>query len=255
MPSFFAEILIRLYGPIHGVLLKCLAYGPWGPLHRLMISIFKSLYGIEWHSPQRFANLGAFFLRRIPFEVGKSDLVSPVQAEVVEYATSLNLSTETRVKGIQYSWKEFPELDLKPWSSGRFWNLYLTPRHYHWVHAPCSGIELKAYRTSGLKWPVNAWGRRYCPDLYLRNDRLTFSWQSEKFGQIYLICVGAMGVSSLKSVKGDPGVKGQWTPIAPNVAKGEALLAFELGSTVLLLVERPPSFVNFPTMVQVGHDL
>ena len=253
MKRLLAEIFVRFIGPLHSLFMKALAYGPWGPVHPLIIRVFAGLYKIHVPADRHFKNLGHFFLRDMPFKDSGGSLVSPVECLLIDGPRKLD-SLPLTVKGIQYQWKDFKELDLKEFSNGQFWNLYLAPYHYHWVHAACEGINLRAIHIPGKKWPVNKLGRWLCPLLYLENERMTFSWEHPKFGRIYMICVAAMGVSNLHSELG-PVRSHEWTHLNVTVQKLQKLLAFRLGSTVLLLVERSNASAKASPMLNVGDAL
>ncbi len=253
MKRILGELFVRLIGPIHSLFMRLWAYGPWGPLHQWSILVFKNVYGIKWGDTSKFKTLGDFFLREVPYQVAPSALVSPVQARLIDGPRSMADRGQTHVKGLTYAWDQMPELkNIDPTSV--LWNLYLAPYDYHWVHSSCSGKNLRAYRHRGKRWPVNALGRWLCPNLYQENDRVTFQWENADFGLVTMICVGAMGVSSLYSLKG-PVPCDQWTPLGDGVSKAEKLLAFELGSTVLMLIQKPPASLSGAKLLNVGDAL
>jgi len=246
MKRIIAEIFVRIYGPLHGFLLRALAYGPWGLFHQISIWIFARIYGIERPAKIHFKTLGDFFLRDTLIQAGTSALQSPVEATAIEGPAPLNFENKFSVKGLSYSWTGFTEIPLRTLSANtRFWNLYLAPHNYHWVHAPCDGTNLTIHEIPGKKWPVNGFGRFLCPRLYLENDRVSFCFNHPSLGKVFMICVGAMGVSSLRIV----------SPQATSLKQGDRLLAFELGSTVLLIVENPAPSRNPGAVLRVGDDL
>lgn len=243
------RLVLLILGPLYSRLIRIVAYGPWGPFHQVLIWVFRTIYGIR--PAKGYAKLGTFFLRDLSYELSPVPLVSPVQARVLEGPSPLNLKESLSVKGLTYAWADFKELDFSSLRGATYWNLYLSPPDYHWVHAPSEGVNLEAYRMSGSHFPVNAWGRKICPRLYVENERLVFRYQSAEWGWVILICVGAMGVSALRSVVGDVAYD-RWTSLKPHVQKGERLLGFELGSTVLLITERGPSSQKSLGVVRVG---
>jgi len=86
------------------------------------------------------------------------------------------------------------------------------------------------------------------------NERLTYRWQSKDFGQVIMICIGALGVSALHCDLGEVPPE-KWTTLKSQVKKGDRLLAFRLGSSALLLLERPPSSLYMKSMVRLGNGL
>jgi len=175
-------------------------------------------------------------LREVEFPKGKSNLGSPAEALLLDGPKPVREAMNgIKIKGLDYQWEKFPE--WKPeFANATYWNLYLAPPDYHWVHAPCDGQDVKAIRVPGLAVPVNGLGRMLVPQLYLVNERLSFQWSHPEFGQCWLAMVGAIGVSRIRSEVGE--VHKTWTPL-PDLKKDQKLGGFELGSSVLLVVERP----------------
>ncbi len=249
MMSFFVG---RLIGTLWTQILALLAYGPWPRfLHQCIIRIYRRLYQIEWDDISGFKNLGEFFLREIQFEIGNESLVSPAECAILEGPEPIRLDQKISVKGVEYCWKDFHEWK-DHFSSGSFYNFYLAPVDYHWVHAPCDGIRVQAIRTPGLKIPVNQLGRSLCPKLYLQNDRLSFQWEHPEFGHVWMIMVGAMGVSRIRSELGPIGES--WTPLS-DIKKGQRIGAFELGSSILLVLERGGKFRTGLKKLRPGFNL
>ena len=241
-------------GRIYSRFLHLIAHGPWGPVHQLLIKGFKKIYKIKWDKTSDFKTLGEFFLRDVPYTIGTSDIVSPVEAAVMDGPFPIKMGKQLTVKGLRYDWPDFNELDMERFKNGVFWNFYLAPHDYHWVHFPASGYMLEGYRRAGRHWPVNAIGRALAQNLYSVNERLTFRWQTQTFGQIAMICVGAMGVSGLESAQGHVSYN-RWSSLKESIEKGDKALAFKLGSSALLLVERPPASTKELQLVKVGQDL
>jgi phosphatidylserine decarboxylase len=258
----FRFCFVSIWSPIHTKIVHWIAYGPWGKkVHQFFISVFKKLYGIEWADTSSFETLGDFFLRSILILPAGEPLVSPAEGRVIDgphlfqKMTADQLNKEAvEVKGLVYQWKDFKEIDIQKFQNGCYWNFYLAPKNYHWVHAASAGTQLEAFRHSGKLWPVNALGRFLSENLYTENERLTFRWQTENFGEVVMICIGAMAVSGLYSEKGEVPYN-QWKILSPYVQKAERLLAFKLGSSVLLLTQKTPSGLEKKSVVRVGDAL
>jgi phosphatidylserine decarboxylase len=86
----------------------------------------------------------------------------------------------------------------------------------------------------------------------LQNDRLSLQWTHPELGRVWMIFVGAMAVSGIRLELGKAGE--QWLPL-PNFKKGDRLGGFELGSSVLLIVEKPGKLLEGFKKVQPGFDL
>ncbi len=137
--------------------------------------------------------------------------------------------------------------------NGSFVTLYLSPRHYHRIHSPIAGSIFAAWHVPGALLPVNAAAVMHVDNLFPRNERLVAELQTA-LGRVALVAVGAYNVGRI-SAAFDPrwsGVKGRaWVTNRPGgdaaqskrydppipIAQGAEIMAFHLGSTVVLLME------------------
>jgi len=151
------------------------------------------------------------------------------------------------VKGQHLRWKVF--LDAAPWSErfrdGAFFSVYLSPQDYHRVHAPCGGLIVERRHVPGALFPVNQLGQRFVSDLYVRNERVLVLMETEAFGAVVVAFVGATNVGSIR-LSFDEELRTNVDDPAPLVRRfdrrieaGEELGWFELGSTVVVMAERP----------------
>ncbi len=182
------------------------------------------------------------------------------------------------------------------YAGGSFVTLYLSPRHYHRIHAPCPGTIPEAKHIPGALLPVNAPAVAHVPDLFPRNERLlcyldaapvtgaasaaapatgTPAGAGKALGRVAVVAVGAYNVGRISTAFDPawnaPAREGGWVanrrgarvethryaPPIPVVPGGE-IMAFHLGSTVVLLLE--PGVVLDPALapgrdVQVGQVL
>ena len=137
---------------------------------------------------------------------------------------------------------------------GTFVTLYLSPRHYHRIHSPCEGSIVAAWHVPGALLPVNEPAVMHIDGLFPRNERLTCEMQTA-LGRVAIVAVGAYNVGRI-SAAFDPrwsGVDGRaWVTNRPDghaaesrcyepptaTPQGAEIMAFHLGSTVVLLIER-----------------
>ncbi len=143
--------------------------------------------------------------------------------------------------------------EARRYDGGEFLTLYLSPRHYHRIHAPCDGLIPAARHVPGALLPVNAPSVAHIPDLFARNERL-ICFLDGALGRVAVVAVGAYNVGRI-SAAFDPdwcaapgearGVTNRrrpaeafrtYEPPVP-VRRGDELMAFHLGSTVILLFE------------------
>jgi phosphatidylserine decarboxylase len=138
--------------------------------------------------------------------------------------------------------------------SGAFLTIYLSPRHYHRIHAPTGDAVVAARHVPGALLPVNDAAVRHIPELFPRNERLVALLQGP-LGRVAVVAIGAYNVGRISAafdadwggaarrggVTNRPDAKhattrGYAPPIA--VERGSELMTFHLGSTVVLLFQR-----------------
>lgn len=104
----------------------------------------------------------------------------------------------------------------------------LAPQDYHRFHIPVDGVLLEPRLIEGEYYTVNPMAIRSALDVYGENVRVIVPIESEVFGTVVVVCVGAMMVGStvITRAAGD------------RVRRGEELGYFKFGgSTILLLFE------------------
>ncbi len=136
---------------------------------------------------------------------------------------------------------------------GMYLTIYLSPRHYHRIHAPCGGTIGHARYVPGALLPVNAPAVAHIPDLFARNERLICHIDGP-LGRVAVVAVGAYNVGRISAAFDPDWCAGpgetrwvtnrrppaeelrRYDPPIP-VATGDEIMAFHLGSTVVLLFE------------------
>lgn len=152
---------------------------------------------------------------------------------------------------------------------GTFLTLYLGPRHYHRVHAPTGGLIRCARHVPGSLLPVNAGAVAAIPDLFARNERLIV-YVDGPLGRLAMVAVGAFNVGRISASfdplwGGAPGAP-EWRTNYPRsvssqrryrppvrVRRGDELMIFHLGSTVVLLFE--PGAAQLAPDLEAGSDI
>jgi phosphatidylserine decarboxylase len=105
----------------------------------------------------------------------------------------------------------------------------LCPVDYHRFHFPDGGIPGGARRVPGVLHSVHVVAQRVVPDLFLQNERQVAVLESDHFGKLVLIDVGAMCVGTIIQT---------YTP-GRRVERGDEKGYFAFGgSTTILLSER-----------------
>ncbi len=147
-------------------------------------------------------------------------------------------------------------------TDGSFLTIYLSPRHYHRIHGPVSGRVARARHVPGRLLPVNAPAVRLVDRLFPRNERLVTYLESAApdgepdvaagtgavagMATVAVVAVGAFNVGRITAafdqtlVTNRRGARAEtrlYQPALP-VERGDELMTFHLGSTVVLLFER-----------------
>ncbi len=226
------------------------------PLLRLGLRAYVRGFGIDLADVERplddFSSFDDFFTRRLrpsarPIAAGDGVLVSPVDGKLLEFGPIVDRQV-LQIKGWPYTVDEL--LGDPEWASsfdgGTFFTLYLSPRDYHRIHYPIAG-EVLGYRyVPGALFPVNRLGLNNVPGLFARNERLT-TFLRTPLGRVAVVKVGASTVGRITvsyahvetNRSASPDGHALFYARPKPVEKGGDLGSFHLGSTVVLLVERP----------------
>ena len=134
--------------------------------------------------------------------------------------------------------------------------MYLSPRDYHRLHMPVRGKLLRTIHVPGRLFSVATWTAESIPRLFARNERLVCIFETEQ-GLLAQVMVGAIFVSSMDTVWAGTvtppyaaGVVSQSFEQGPNLAAGAEMGRFNMGSTVIVLTEKP---LHFEASVAAGN--
>ncbi len=142
-----------------------------------------------------------------------------------------------------------PEAE-KTFAGGSYFTIYLAPSNYHRIHSPVDGTITGYTYVPGELFPVNVPAVTHVDSLFARNERLITHLQSEVFGKVALVKVGATCVghittaydSSVRTNMGEGIVRKEAYHPAKPIVRGGELATFELGSTVVVIVEKSLGF-------------
>ncbi len=237
---------MRLPGPVQGKLNRAFAR-----------AVGVNLAEVE-EPPEAFPSLSAFFVRRLrpgarSWPHDPTLPASPVDG-IVGAVGTIESGRLIQAKGLDYTVGDLLEDagEAKHFHSGTFVTIYLSPRHYHRIHAPVTARLHAAASVPGKLFPVNEPAVRSIPRLFPRNERLIAFMEGER-GRLALAAIGAYNVGRISaafdpewgggvgsSVTNRPGrselERRHYSP-ALAVRQGEELMAFHLGSTIVLLLE------------------
>ena len=242
------------------------------PAIRLFSRVFKvDLSEAEQPEPAAYRSFNAFFTRALkaglrPVAEGENILTSPVDGCI----SQLGKITDGRIfqaKGHEYTALELLGGDAEraaPFMNGEFMTIYLSPRDYHRIHMPLTGTLSEQVYVPGRLFSVAPHTVRTVPRLFARNERVVAMFDTA-YGKLAMVLVGAINVAAIETVwdgfvtpPQGWGVKRQ---VFPNVTlhKGDEMGRFNMGSTVILLLETPnmawATDLNADTPLRLGQTL
>ncbi len=227
--------------------------------HRLAIRAFAGLYGVALEEAERhwsdYATLAEFFVRGLkpgarPIEEAEHLVLSPTDSTLV----ALGVADGTQLvqaKGLKYDVGKLlgSEEMGRAFRNGTFLTLYLRPRDYHRVHAPVSGLVREVRHIPGDRFPVVPTAVRRRQELYVRNERVAVVLESA-LGMVAVVMVASVGVGNMSLSWGPRrrvllgrGRRRDKGPVrlvdfeGHELAQGQELGMFHLGSTVVLLFQ------------------
>ena len=210
--------------------------------------------------PASYTTFNEFFTRPLkpalrPLTQEANALASPVDGAVSQCGP-VSAGRIVQAKNHDYSVLELlgGNQQYANWfSNGQFMTIYLSPRDYHRIHMPLTGQLLKQIYVPGRLFSVAGHTARTIPRLFARNERVVALFDTE-FGKLAMVLVGAINVAAIETVW-----DGLITPPngktiteksydnAPDTLmsyqKGEEMGRFNMGSTVILLLEKPAEFL------------
>ena len=205
------------------------------------------------HPLADYPTLGGFFIRRLRAgarPLAAAPLVSPVDGMLTQrglFETGESNPGLMQIKGIRYSLQSLlaEGWEASAYAGGAFLTIYLAPWNYHRIHSPARGRVVRARHIAGALWPVNGWSVNNIADLFVRNDRVFVEMEGEE-GRFIVAMIGATNVgrttlSFCSELVGNScsgsGIR-DWSPLGElALAKGAELGCFEMGSTVVLILD------------------
>ncbi len=197
-------------------------------------SIFAVLSGAQLDQAEypitEYRSVGELFVRRLkpglrPIE---GDFVSPVDG-VLRRVIAVDQLPLSEVKGERYTAAQLIGSSTEAYSNGTAFEFYLSPKDYHRVHAPLSFTVTAIRRLPGPLYPVNTLGLALVEGLYARNERVVIEFMSS-LGRGAFVFVGALNVGSIT-------VEPSASIVGNQITVGQEIGRFNLGSTVILLLE------------------
>jgi phosphatidylserine decarboxylase len=237
------------------------AAGRHGRLTTAAIRRFVDFYGVDMSEAAdpdiaHYATFNDFFTR--PLKPGARPLadapwICPVDGAISQFGRT-DRDQILQAKGHHYAITALVGGDGKlaeRFEHGSFATLYLSPRDYHRVHMPCDGRLVRMVYVPGTLFSVNPITARAVPGLFARNERVVCVFDTPH-GPMVLVLVGATVVGSMATVwhgtvnSPRPGRVREWDYEDGEVelARGEEMGRFMLGSTVVVLLPNIPLVFN-----------
>ncbi|MES2273700.1 MAG: archaetidylserine decarboxylase [Chlamydiota bacterium] len=219
----YFSIFSRLYG-----------YFQKRPSSAKKIEPFIQTYGVDASefAEKNFHSFNDFFIRKLkkecrPIIQDSQILATPADGRYLVYPQFNRFF----VKGQEFSLGDFLQDRAygARFSEGSMAIVRLCPTDYHRFHFPCDGIPSCAHLINGFLYSVNPIALRKRIAILSENKRMITEIETELFGTILYIEIGATSVGSIHQT---------YTPNQP-VRKGDEKGYFEFGgSCIVLLFEK-----------------
>lgn len=241
------------------------AFGAFTRLHippftRWARTLFARYYKLNMAESEyplsHYRNIGELFIRKLKPGarlIANAEIVSPVDGVLSQTGTFDDGMQELiQAKGKTYTLKDLlrDEEMAARFEDGAFATIYLAPFNYHRIHSPVKGELVAASYCPGTLWPVNVGSVERVEGLFCINERLTSHIRLDDGSEILVVKVGAtnvgrIGVSYSDDLLTNAGKldrsknRYDWSP-SEKVCfeKGAELGRFEMGSTVILVVDK-----------------
>lgn len=200
-------------------------------------------------SATSYPNFNTFFTRALLPDArsicaGEHSLACPADGAISQIGDIADRQI-LQAKGHDYSLESLLAGDkvlAQKFVNGKFATIYLSPKDYHRVHMPLTGVLQEMLHVPGELFSVNTVTANHVPGLFARNERMIALFDTA-VGPVAVIMVGAMIVASIETVWAGllPGGRKEVTHTSYTkrdkiqLDKGHELGRFKLGSTVILL--------------------
>uniref|UniRef100_E6QTG2 phosphatidylserine decarboxylase n=1 Tax=mine drainage metagenome TaxID=410659 RepID=E6QTG2_9ZZZZ len=245
-------------------------------LSQILINYFLSRHAVNLAEaanpdPRTYPSFNAFFTRALRNGVrplASAAYICPVDGAISQLG-DIKHDQIFQAKGQYYSTRVLLGDDSKlaaQFENGSFCTIYLSPKDYHRVHMPCQGHLTGMTYVPGQLLSVNPANARHVPGLFARNERVVCEFDSPN-GPFVMVLVGATIVGSIATTwhgtvnpEHSPHLQRHEYNTQPiNLAQGQEMGRFMLGSTVILLFPRDritfPSSLHSESPVKLGEAI
>lgn len=211
---------------------------------------------------ENYKTFNEFFVRKIkeearPINKDTNTIVSPADGRVLAYE-NIKIDNIIQIKGMEYSLGELIQNKqlAKSYEGGACIVVRLSPSDYHRFHFPDSGIPKEPTKVNGNLYSVNPIALSRIVKLYCQNKREVSVFNSDNFGKIIMVEVGATCVGTIIQTY----ESNKW------VNRGAEKGYFKFGgSTVILFLEKEKVIIDkdiikntnlgYETKVNVGETI
>ncbi len=199
----------------------------------------------------------AFFTRALrpearPLPAAAAAVAAPSDGTVQD-ADELAGTTLVQAKSLTYSVESLLGGDgeaASAFEGGAAATIYLAPRDYHRVHLPIDASLAALVHLPGDRFSVNLATSERIRHLFARNERVVFHFRDRSGQPFAVVMVGALLVGGIETpwtgVVADlpsPGRVRRWDFDGLDLARGDEIGRFNMGSTVIVLF--PPGRVRW----------
>ena len=181
-----------------------------------------------------YATFNDFFMREIdlskrPMCSDPSICIAPTDGKILAYPR-VEPDTTFRIKRSPFNLRSFLGDDtlVEKYALGSMIISRLCLTDYHHFHFPDSGIPEKVVSIRGRYYAVGPYALDWLIPFYTENHRMLTLFDSDHFGQIAMVEIGAFTVGSIRQ-RYQPGV---------HVSRGAEKGGFELGGSTIVLLFR-----------------
>lgn len=203
-----------------------------------------------------YPTFNEFFTRALKAGVrpiSDAALICPVDGAISQFG-AIDREQIFQAKGHRYTTTALVGGDAAlaaQFQDGHFATIYLSPRDYHRIHMPVAGRLTRMIHIPGDLFSVNPTTARGVPGLFARNERVVCVFEGRD-GPFVLVLVGATIVGSMATVwhglvtPPRSGDLREWRYDQDRIelAQGEEMGRFLLGSTVVMLFPKGPLTFN-----------
>jgi phosphatidylserine decarboxylase len=236
---FFNKLLGFLFLPLIARLpffSQCYGYLQKRPASAKKILPFINKFNVdatEFRDPvSTFVSFNDFFIRHLKREVrpvvAKKDIaIIPADARYYFYQNIAN-GDGFIVKNKKFNLAELlgSESLAGQYADGSMIMARLCPTDYHRFHFPCDCIPDQAQLINGYLYSVNPLAVKKNLDIFTENKRMVTLLDTESFGQVAYLEIGATNVGSIRQT---------YTPFVPQL-KGAEKGYFEFGGSALIIL-------------------